>query len=704
MRRRFFLLALIGLLVAPARAEDRPDLVVADFEGNDYGDWKVTGSAFGKAPARGALPGQMAVSGFEGKGLVNSFAGGDDATGTLTSAPFTLERPFLNVLVGGGKYPRETCVDLAVEGSVVRTMTGPNDRPGGSERLDWQSWDVRDLQGKTAVLAIIDARKGGWGHINVDQIVQSDRSRGTADASRDITIESRYLHLPVTFQGPMRKVAITADGKTIRAFEARLADEKPDFWVFDDMTDARGKTLTIAARLPSDTRALSAVTQADTLPDADSPYTERDRPQFHFTSRRGWLNDPNGLVWHDGQYHMFYQHNPYGWDWGNMHWGHATSPDLVHWTEQPEALRPRVFGDWCFSGSAVVDAANTSGFGRNGRPAMVAAFTSTGRGECIVYSNDAGQTWTEYAKNPVVTHAGRDPRLLWHAKSKQWVMAVYDESEGKRWIAFYSSPDLKTWTYQSRIEGFYECPDLYELPVEGAPSKSYWVLSAADGQYLLGSFDGHVFTPESPEKTRLWHGNFYAAQTFSNTPDGRRIQVGWAQGIAFPGMPFNQQMTVPCVLTLKSTSEGVRLFAEPVAELKSLRTRTRSTRNVSIQPGTRMECGRSDDGQDIELTIKPEAQSRLVLSIRGLTLGYDAKAGTLTCGKLVAPARLSDGTITLRILVDRRSAEVFVNGGASVLSVPLGSDSKADPFTISVEGAPARSVEVRAHTMGSSWR
>jgi fructan beta-fructosidase len=698
MRRHILLFALLVLVVAPTRAEDRPDLVVADFEGGDYGDWKATGQAFGQAPARGALPGQMAVDGFEGKGLVNSFVGGDDSTGTLTSAPFTIERPNLSFLIGGGKYPGETCVNLLVNGSVVRTATGPNDKPGGSERLEWQSWDVRELLGKSAVIAVVDNRKGGWGHINVDQIVQSDRSKGMESASREITIESRYLHLPVAYQGPIRRVTIASDGKILREFEAKLADGKPDFWVFDDMTDVKGQTLTVATRLPSDSHALSAIKQVDTLPDAHELYKEKDRPQFHFTSRRGWLNDPNGLVWRDGQYHMFYQHNPYGWDWGNMHWGHATSPDLVHWSEHPEALRPRAFGDWAFSGSAVIDDKNTSGFGQNGRPAMVAAFTSTGRGECIVFSNNDGQTWTEYAKNPVVKHAGRDPRLLWHSKSNHWVMAVYDEAEKKQWIAFYSSPDLKTWKYESRIEGFFECPDLYELPVEGEPSKSYWLLSAADGEYLMGEFDGRVFTPESGKKLRLWHGNFYAAQTFSNAPDGRRIQVGWAQGIAFPGMPFNQQMAVPCELSLKSTSDGVRLFAEPVKELASLRRGALGyVRSGLLGPLTATWI--PENGADIELTIKPNGDSRVDLLIRGLKLSYDAKAGTLSSGNVRAPVRLKNGELALRILVDRRLVEIFANGGAVVLCFPINTD--APQIGLTIEGG---SASFQGYVMGSSWR
>ena len=366
---------------------------------------------------------------------------------------------------------------------------------------------------------------------------------------------------------------LSLEGQTIREFEIELAEAKPDFWVFTDLAPYRGKTLKIEIdQQEPNSQGFANITQADDVPDAGQLYRETHRPQFHFTSRRGWLNDPNGLVWNAGSYHLFYQHNPYGWSWGNMHWGHAVSSDLVHWKEGPIALYPRQFGDWCFSGSAVIDAHNTSGFQQGSESPMVAAYTSTSRGECIAYSNDRGATWNEYAGNPVIKHAGRDPRLLWYARLQHWVIAVYDETGGKQGIAFYSSPDLRTWTHCSKIDGFFECPDLFELPIPGSPYQTRWVLYAADGKYMLGDFNGREFHVTSgKEKLQLWYGNFYAAQSYSNSPDQRRIQIGWANGAAFPGMPFNQQMTIPVQLTLRSAEDGLRVFAQPVDELALLR-------------------------------------------------------------------------------------------------------------------------------------
>jgi fructan beta-fructosidase len=653
----------------PLGAADRADILIADFEGKDYGDWKTTGTAFGDGPARGTLLNQMPVSGFLGKGLVNSFNGGDDSTGTLTSPEFKVERRFLNFLIGGGKYPGETCINLLIDGNVVRTATGPNDRPGGAEELDWHAWDVKDLAGKKAIIEIVDKRKGGWGHINVDHIVQSDSAKKPKGwVSRLLPIDERFLHFPVKNGSLQRRVRVLEGDRVVREFDIELAESKPDFLAFIDVSAFKGKELRVEAMLPGDSKALEGLRIGEKILGQEVLYAEKHRPQFHFTSRRGWLNDPNGLVYFNGEYHLFYQHNPYGWSWGNMHWGHTVSKDLVRWQELPIALYPKTFGDWAFSGSAVVDRGNTSGFGSDKEPALVAAFTSTGRGECIAFSTDRGRTWKEFDGNPVVKHSGRDPRLFRHETSKQWVMAVFDEFQGKHWIAFHTSPELKKWTFQSRIEGYFECPDIFELSVDGKKDATKWVLYAADGKYAIGSFDGKQFKTESG-KHSLWHGNFYAAQTFSDAPDGRRIQIGWGNGIAFPGMPFNQQMTVACKLTLRTTPDGIRMFAVPVREIETLHGDNHAWSNVVVKPGQNPLEKIRGDLFDIRAELSADGAGNFGFTIRGTPVVYDVKKQTISVKGVTAPLKPLDGRIRLRMLVDRGSVELFANDGAVAISV-----------------------------------
>ncbi len=694
------ILTVVGAIVSAHAAED---IVIADFEGSGYGEWKAEGEAFGSGPAAGSLGGQMHVSGFEGKGLVNSFHEGDGTIGTLTSPPFRIERPFLNFLIGGGGHVGETCVNLLVEGSVPRTATGPNTEAGGSEALDWTSWDVADLLGKEAVVQIVDAHKGGWGHINFDHLFQSDARREAVPASFTFTAEKRYLHLPVRNGAPKRRLKLLADARVMREMDVEFAlDGDPSFLAALDLGKWKGQILTLeAGKLATGDTAPGELIQSDELPHSSGIYKEKLRPLFHFTSKIGWLNDPNGLVYHEGEWHLYYQHNPYGWNWGNMHWGHAVSKDLFHWHELGDAIFP--WSDCvgaAFSGSAVIDHANTSGFGKEGKPPLVAALTDTGAGESIAYSNDNGRTLTLFEGNPVVTHKGRDPKVIWHAPSKHWVMALYDEFEDKRWITFHNSADLKNWEFQSRIEGYYECPDLFELSVDGDAANTRWVLYGADGHYALGKFDGKTFIPEDEDKHQVWWGNFYAAQSYDNAPDGRRVQIGWGRGITFPGMPFNQQMVVPVDLGLRDTPLGVRMFAWPVTELESLRGDKigMDTEVLDATPRTiRIESPAFE--LMVEATLGPTGH--LTACVRGVDVTCDAVAKTLTCGDKKATLATVEGKLSLRILVDSASIEIFANQGAVAIShgVLLGSASPA----LALTGEGATEVQVTAYPLKSVW-
>lgn len=671
-----------------------PDIVVADFEGADYQGWQITGKAFGTKPAQGTLPNQMVVTGFRGHGLVNSYVGGDQETGVLLSPEFKVSRRYLTFLIGGGGHVGATCMNLLVEGKSILSACGPNLQPGGNEELQPMTWDLSKVNGRKARLEIVDLATGGWGHINVDHIVLTDKAPPPpVQPRRTMIISKRYLNFPVSNTAPVRRVSLVVDGRVQTEFEIKLAQGKPDFWSFLDVAKFSGKTV----ELNSTSTPLSNVEQSDTIKNVLPLYREPLRPQFHFSSRRGWLNDPNGLVYYAGEYHLYYQHNPYGWDWGNMHWGHAVSKDLIHWTELPIAITPHEYGDWAYSGSSAVDWKNTGGFKSSANDVIIAAYTSTGRGECIVYSNDRGRSFTELAGNPVIKHAGRDPRLFWHEPSNQWVIAVYDESPGlPQAIAFYTSPNLHKWTFQSRIEGFFECPDIFELPVAGKHRESKWILTAANSDYMLGQFDGKVFTPETSKLAGHRGDAFYAAQTFSDC--GRRVQIGWAQ-IATPGMPFNQMMAFPCELTLQQTVKGLRLCWNPVSEISSLYMKTSEHKNVSSPFVPKV----SGELFDIDLIITPGSTKSVSVKVRGMSVTYDATSQTLRCGDRTNALPMQDGRVALRILADRTSVEIFANHGE--LYMPMRAQYQQDAVPIRIVSVDGNALinRITVRVLKSAW-
>lgn len=696
------------------------DLLIADFESADYGAWRTTGNAFGPAPARGTLSGQMSVDGFQGKGLVNSFVGGDRSTGTLTSPEFKIERRYIAFLIGGGGYSNETAVNLLVEGKAVRTATGPNTVPGGSERLQPAGWDVSDLAGRTAVIQIIDQRTGGWGHINVDQIVQTDRKPPVEqrNVTREIAINKRYLHFPVKNGAPKKNLEVLRNGKVERFFEIELADGEPDWWAFLDVSAWRGETLVIKAnRLREDSRGLASISQENELRDAKNLYREPLRPQFHFSAKRGWLNDPNGLVFYRGEYHLFFQHNPYGWNWGNMHWGHAVSRDLVHWEEKPEALYPDAMGPM-FSGGAVVDWKNTSGFGKKGEPPMVLFYTAAGNPtvQGLAYSTDKGKTFTKYDGNPIVTQitdGNRDPKVIWHEPSQRWVMTLYvgfDETkDGKKTtrhtIHFLTSTDLKTWKVVSQSEGFFECPEFFEIALDGDPKKKKWVLTGASSEYSVGSFDGEKFTPETRKIPGHRGKGFYAAQTFSDIPerDGRRIIIGWMQAPS-PGMPFNQSMSLTISLGLISTPDGPRLTWEPVKEVESLRGK--KLRQTSSKANDRLYdfSALKSDQVELRAAFQPAADTEVKINVRGVPIVYNAAKQELVVNGHRAPAPLRNGRQELRIFADRTVFEVFASDGLTYVPIPVIPKASAREISVSVTGAPIQFSTLEAHELKSIWK
>lgn len=711
-----FSVAILGLGLVCGRLAAQ-DLVIADFEGADYGAWRVTGSAFGLGPVHGKLPNQMTVDGFQGSGLVNSFRGGDDETGRLTSPEFKIERQYIQFLIGGGGWEGKTCLNLLLDGKVVRTATGPNTQSGGSERLQPEQWDVGEFRGKTVSLEIVDDATGTWGHINVDQIVQSDKRLDVPillkNVARDIALEKPFLNFPVKNGAPKKWVTLLVDGKELHRFDIELADGEPDWWAFFDAAPLRGKTVTVKVDKLADTSTgLRSIDQTVEIKDAQDLYREPLRPQFHFTSRRGWLNDPNGLVYYEGEYHLFYQHNPYGWGWGNMHWGHAVSKDLVHWQELPVALYPDQHGTM-FSGSAVVDWNNTAGFQAGPEPALVAMFTAAGKPftQGLAYSNDRGRTWTKYEKNPVLGHIAaenRDPKVVWYAPENKWVMSLYLDHND---FAIFSSTDLKRWEKLSdfKLEGDAECPNFFPLPLNGNTNDQRWVFFGANGVYSVGKFDGKNFKPEGRPQ-RLQNGNcWYASQVFSDIParDGRCILVPWGRlpdGEIFRGMKFNQLMGLPVELVLRSAGSGDPIVeVNPVKELMTLRQRTHVISPPLLTADANPLAEIKSELVEIEAIFKVAGAGEINFELRGVPVTYNSASRKLSCLGHQALLEPQDGKISLRIFVDRCTVDIF--GAAGRLYMPM--VAKMTPenqvLKLSCKGGAVAVESLKVHELKSAW-
>ncbi len=512
----------------------------------------------------------------------------------------------------------------------------------------------------------------------------------------DVYVKRRYLNLPVKNGGAMKRVRVKDGNRIVCEFDIELAEGKPDFWVFLDVGGFAGRSLRIDVDgVNKSSDSIPEIIQSNDIFDAEDLYQEAGRPLLHFTSRRGWLNDPNGLVYHKGEYHLFYQHNPFGVQWGNMSWGHAVSKDLVHWTELPIAMYCQA-GDMRFSGSAVVDKDNTSGF-KNGREeVIVAVFTSTGRGECIAYSNDLGRTFVDYNGNAVVHHVGRDPKVFWYPPGKRWVMAVYSVRDEKNGIAFYTSSNLKDWEYSSFITEYFECPEIFELTVDGNKNNKKWVIYSADNHYKIGSFDGTTFVAETGKYPGN-HGNcLYAAQTFNNLPakDGRRIQIGWARG-DIPNMPFNQMMTFPVELSMRTTEEGMRMFAQPVREIENLHAKSHLWKDVMLKPGVNLLSDIRGESFDVRVEFEIAKAASFGYKIGGVEVLYDFKKQCLSCLDKSVTLKPVAGKIRMQILVDRSILEIFGNDGRVYMPMRVTSDTRNQPLEVFSRGGDVRIVTQR---------
>jgi len=447
-------------------------------------------------------------------------------------------------------------------------------------------------------------------------------------------------------------------------------------------------------------------------------YNERYRPQFHFSAKKGWLQDPNGCVYYKGDYHLFFQYNsdPSRSDLGKQNWGHAVSRDLVHWEQWDNAIRPDENGA-IWSGSAVVDWNNTTGLQTGKEKVIVAVFTYAGscvtpekpHTQAIAYSNDRCRTMVKYQGNPVLENqAGgkeRDPKILWHEPTKQWVMVLYLDREKNKTFGIFTSPDLKEWTKQSEIGEFYECPDLFELPVEAEPESTRLVLHDGTGNYVIGKFDGKQFIVESGPHYYKYRGNFYAAQSFSDMPkqDGRRIQIGWMMGSEYPDMPFNQQMTFPCVLTLRRTPDGIRLCREPVKEIEYLYMEEHTLEPQTFKPGDNPLAGIKGELLDIWAEFEIGGAEQIVFNVRGEPVVLDIKKSRVSLEEQTE-MKIVDGKINIRMLVDRSSIEIFVSNGLIAMYKAILFDPDNLSLELCAKGGEAKVVSLVVHELKSTWQ
>lgn len=418
----------------------------------------------------------------------------------------------------------------------------------------------------------------------------------------------------------------------------------------------------------------------------DIGYNQVLRPQFHFSSLKGWHNDPNGMVWYDGEYHLYFQHNPKDTKWGNMTWGHAVSPDMVHWKQFPHAILP-YGGGTIFSGTAVVDHNNSLGKQIGDIKTLVAFFSYAKQPfyQAAAYSNDKGRTFNLVNDGgPVVPNQGfdkgeRDPKVFWHKASNKWVMVLWvlrgkkegtpEEKLGK--VRFFNSDNLTDWTMTSDFdrEWVFECMDLVELPVDGDKNNTKWLIYDASFDYEIGEFDGKTFTSDKKVYTGDSGTDFYAAQTFNNSPDGRTVMIGWMQEgnnsvFQKAGMPFNQQMSFPATMELRTTSEGIRLFRWPVKEIEKLYAKTYTFKNLTVEKAIKKLTGIK--AELIDLSFEFEPRNSLTLTLHGLKVTYDRMEEMFTYGKSQLAAPAIEGKVKLRVLLDRTCLELFANDGASV--------------------------------------
>ena len=533
-----------------------------------------------------------------------------------------------------------------------------------------------------------------------------------------INTNNRYLLIPVQERAEMAHVRVVKNNQLAQTFNVRLAVDKIDYFVPLDLNTVSGEAL-LQVKVPAqqhvnkafkDYSCWTSMKYSDTF---DSRNVEKFRPAYHHSPVYGWMNDPNGLFYKDGVWHLYYQWNPYGSQWENMTWGHSTSTDGLHWTPQPTAIEADALGA-IFSGCCVVDKNNTAGFG-NG--AIVAYYTSAGarQTQSMAFSLDGGQTFTKYAGNPVIVSDVpdfRDPHIFWNEEAGFWNMVLASGQE----MSIYSSKDLKQWKHESNFgltygnhSGVWECPDLMKLPVDGTGEQKWMLIcninpggpfGGSATQYFIGQFDGHQFVCEDqPEETKWmdYGKDHYATVTFDNAPDGRRVAIAWMSNWQYanqvPTMQFRSTNSILRDLSLYQYEGETYCAVRPAKEMDAARGK---------------KIARPTDRCEIVVTLKGDARITLSNgSKERVVLDYDADMASLDFDRrhsgqcsfsdafpTVVTAPVHGSLRTLRIFIDKSSIEVFdADGRLSMTNLVFPSS----PYNrISVKGkASAKIYEIK---------
>lgn len=527
-----------------------------------------------------------------------------------------------------------------------------------------------------------------------------------------LDVKENYMLLPVQDDAPEGKICIVRNNVQEGTFmNVRLARERVDSYVPFVLSAYKGQHISIDIQgVPENALCWKELKMSDSF---DMTNKEKFRPVYHHTPAYGWMNDPNGMFYKNGVYHLYFQYNPYGSVWGNMHWGHSTSTDLMHWKFEGCAIVPDAWGA-IFSGSCVVDHENTAGFGKEAVVAFYTSAKSTPWGDIqmqsMAYSLDNGKTFTKYEGNPILTSSEkdfRDPKVFWYAPGKHWVMIL---AVGQH-MEIYSSVNLKEWKKESEFGamqgahgGVWECPDLVEIPVEGTREKK-WVLicnlnpggpfGGSAAQYFVGSFDGKKFVNESPTQTKWmdWGKDNYATVTWNNAPDGRCIALGWMSNWQYannvPTRQYRSANTLARDLTLYREGQELYLKSTPSSEVKKARGKKVSIPSFKVSEKHEMVnlFEEKQGAYEVEIVIQNAGASKIafcLLNDKGekVSMYYDlnrkqfvmdrSESGTVDFSKdfpavTVAPVNV-DKELTLRLFVDRSSIEAFGEDGKFVMT------------------------------------